>query len=180
MKRLRRWVFRAIAALSMLLCVAFVRIWTWSNNDADFLVWNNSPRLFLIRSSEGVVEISYGTFVSREYPPLPGWNASFWPIYRGEEGDYGADPRTGTNFGFRFERWKANWPNLVGDAWIVTFPYWVPTLGFLIPPILAVIGWWRSRRRILRAVAGICSQCGYDLRATPDRCPECGTIPDKS
>jgi hypothetical protein len=44
-----------------------------------------------------------------------------------------------------------------------------------LPAMCAVRTW----RRFQRERQGHCRQCGYDLRATPERCPECGTEAEK-
>jgi hypothetical protein len=59
----------------------------------------------------------------------------------------------------------------------MTSPFWLLSVIFLVLPI----GWDIRHRRQLRAKRtageGYCRQCGYDLRATPGKCPECGAVP---
>ncbi len=50
-------------------------------------------------------------------------------------------------------------------------PPWAACVPFAVLPGLAAAGWAARRRR---RRLGRCLGCGYDLRRSPERCPECG------
>jgi hypothetical protein len=79
-------------------------------------------------------------------------------IYHGYGPPIGASGKRAVVF-----RWRRGWS--------VEIPHWFLAVIFAILPLR----WLRLRLKGGSRLDGKCQTCGYDLRATPHRCPECGT-----
>src|SRR5687767_10136414 len=69
--------------------------------------------------------------------------------------------------------WVGDWWGWFGDR--------NPWVG-VAAGVLGVCGWvaiTRIEKKLKRLERGLCVECGYDLRATPERCPECGAVTDR-
>jgi hypothetical protein len=164
---MRRRLFTLLSALSLLLCVGVCALWVRSWIVADVLKLANKhcDTYVIILASRGGFEI-YAVSAERFRPgcslahKVPDANDHDW--------DYAPDT-IGRDWHFAGFIYRS------GSVWIPEWQLVVPLWAVAIPSAWLLIRWWCCSRRY--AGDGICPACGYDLRATPDRCPECGTVP---
>jgi hypothetical protein len=173
MKRLRRWVFNGLAAMSLLLCLATLVVWidTYPRGHERHFVDINVPQIarhFDLHAYngnawfqwfEGYDKLNDGSWWS---PPGMTFDSMYSEPYWSRD-----------HWGFQFCA-APKLPPLARQG-VVQAPLWFLALMFSIP-----VAWRVGKRFRRRRIPGRCANCGYDLRATPDRCPECGMEVKKS
>src|SRR5436190_23205976 len=178
-----RRLLNLLTLLSLLLCVAVAALWVRSYQAHDVLSWRQADNVGGERYSwyrvvaSGRGQFAYScdaevyqlpSITSREAARALGrWQWLGWQ--RGFVGypapGFGGSPNLW--WGFHFA-WRGDLSTMVHE---VVVPYWAMALPAAFLPV-----WWVLRKLRPPARPGTCRRCGYDLRATPDRCPECGTI----
>lgn len=108
-------------------------------------------------------------------PPTGEWRRMVMPMMS-------RDATAWRYLGFAVTRQRVNlvFPENRHELYInddVAVPYWSLVVTMGMPPLYSAAKWWRARRRAKRPGV-FCQKCGYDLRASPTRCPECGWHPN--
>src|SRR5687768_10819869 len=193
---MKRRVVNLVALLSLLLCVAAVALWVRSYWVGE-MYWSGSAyvddagtlhrRFWRVTSGGGAVEVYCvgGSTPRREFERLfpVGREAEYGPIGDAERAVVGKELGGRMRLGLRrspqdamgYLRDPGGGPRLVwtGSSWRVALPLWLPAALAAVVPGAWGWHWYRTRRQRGR---GRCTACGYDLRATPEKCPECGKV----
>jgi len=199
MSRLRRKSFTLAAAVSLVLCVATVGQWVRSYHRVDGINygWDIDPpgSTASINSwtNRGIVVLNMarGDGPPEAEPPT-GWGWRSWP--KDTSDDFEQNGTLARRLGFGYEEWVTHPPELLGilrsrigeEPRVITpeprkpetrrSRYGVPCWFLVTLTAIAPAAWLRPWKRRRLRMAGLCPSCGYDLRATPSRCPECGTL----
>jgi hypothetical protein len=157
MKRVRRWSFHVAAAISLLLFIAWLAIWS------AHLLPHRGWWLWAFphgqdSSFPAVGPDRFGVDFYWVSPPRNRWPAAdmHWA-------------------GFHLKWFQATTKLGLRFMHILTVPSWFG-MPLLITPaaVWACVQLRAKQRRRHRTESGLCAACGYDLRASPERCPECG------
>jgi hypothetical protein len=150
---IRPWLFTIVSGASLILCLLTVTAWVRSYKITDEWCQVSTEHFTLIQTQAGrIVMLRTKGFA---FPVIDSRRV--------------AKPRLGRQSSmFRFQ--------FAGHGLETTFvvvPHWFFAILFAIAPTCWLL-FNPRRRRAKRLRGGFCPHCGYDLRATPDRCPECG------
>lgn len=176
MRRLLRIAFAAFAGSSLLLCVAATGLWVRSYSAVDDVSATGDDGTLEFQCDTGRMTIFWLGLGHQ------GWAARLsypWRYQRSSPGD-----DSFARVESLAEHWDVRFPGVGytsgGDVparfmvLVVHLAY--PTVLFSLAPLAWLAGFRRQRRSARRARAGLCATCGYDLRASPGRCPECGSV----
>ena len=170
-----------LTALSLLVGVAAVAVWVRSYGTVDvvravfshggyraatMLDFDPTPGRVVLEFSSGLGE---GPAGFSHHSAAIGDDVPSLNIYSTMDTS-GADLPGG--FGYRRGDRAGSLFNPPARLRVVMVPLWPVILVAGVAPTLRLRA-WRTRNR--RAAIGLCPRCGYDLRATPEKCPECGT-----
>jgi hypothetical protein len=163
----RRRLFNLASVLSLTLSVAMIPLWIESHRWKRGVAFATSARSFTLIQRYG--RICLMTSETDKPQPLH--------VFRKRQSNFGNNSvdRPAFRFvGFGFER--SGYIVASGatrHALLFTVPFWFVMLVIGLVPMCWGLRAWRNahRRR-----PGMCAKCGYDLRASPERCPECGTV----
>ncbi len=189
----RRLGIAAAVSLILLECSGFTCLrGRGRNNEHINLSYtnNNSGKVELkdwrLTWREGTIELGLWSVEHQIAPPKPG-DEPHTPGPRFTWKRY-VFPQP-THFNAQIQTKRPEWIKQLGFDWRGPEPgeygrtRWIRAPQRFLPSILSVFPaiWllrlgWRARRKSRRMADGHCIVCGYDLRATPERCPECGTV----
>jgi hypothetical protein len=188
-------LFNILSAVSLLLCVATVVLWVASYREGWSWIkahWNTSKCIvngfeltdtpsghltltrreqsFVYRDDFDVRRDTEGGFefirVQPDYDAIAELNVTTVGFSRGGF-RWGHTPRESF--------WGDMRNRAFDERWWLSIPMWSIAILFAALPAAQIARHLPRRKR-----AGLCANCGYDLRATPDRCPECGAVPANS
>ena len=170
-RRLARHLFTLCSAASLVLCVTVCVLWVRSYSVCDAITnvyvravpfAYDSDLVFYsewydVVHCRGHVSVIYG-HPEQGAPGSPAHDS--YPASDATP-DHLLRPHERRLLGFRYN-----------DDFYLSIPDYALALLFGVLPIASAVRMLRRRRR---GHLGLCARCGYDLRATPACCPECGT-----
>jgi hypothetical protein len=202
---MKRRLFNLMALLSLALCFTIALLWVRSYWRWDHFIWKwedgtgavaieRQRQIYSMHGSVGIQRVSQEmVYASEERAREVRQMLATQREFNWKKGKPAA-PITPSNLWERIGFWSGlntvKLPNvdarsaqrqsrMLTITWF-SVPHWFLGIPCSVPLLLWVRSYARavaSRRRLRQS---LCPACGYDLRATPDRCPECGAVPERS